>query len=195
MTLGISFGSLTHSDLVTILHCRAEGELLILRKAEILTLQCKVSVPNGAQSPSPMGGLYDHRTKAVNFFWRGCHRLLTLLQKNVHAGTHVRVQTHTHTHNFACSFRGPTDPRLGALSLRPHSKGSDILTGGSARKITWLMGLLTKAPTFRTKMVSKTSWGDARPSLLFDTVSVSSLEKKDSVGTHSQTTAEPAWFP
>ena len=35
-------------------------------------------------------------------------------------------------------------------------------------------------------MVSKTSWGEARPSLLFDTVSVSSLEKKDSVVTLAQ---------
>jgi hypothetical protein len=44
--------------------------------------------------------------------------------------------------------------------------------------VTWLMGLLTKAPTFRTKIVSKTSCGEARPSLLLDTVSVSSLEEK-----------------
>ena len=57
------------------------------------------------------------------------------------------------------------------------------------------MGLLTKAPTFRTKMVSKTSWGEARPSLLFDTVSASSLEKKGHVGSPSQTTAEPTGFP
>lgn len=58
------------------------------------------------------------------------------------------------------------------------------------QEITWLMDLLTKAPTFRTKMVSKTSWGETRPSLLFDTVSVSSLEKKGNVDTHSETTAE-----
>ena len=57
------------------------------------------------------------------------------------------------------------------------------------------MGLLTKAPTFRTKMVSKTSWGEARPSLLFDTVSVSSLEKKGHVGSPSQTTAKPPGCP
>lgn len=44
-------------------------------------------------------------------------------------------------------------------------------------------------------MVSKTSWGEARPSLLFDTVSVSSLEEKGNVGSHSQTIAEPTWFP
>lgn len=46
------------------------------------------------------------------------------------------------------------------------------------------MGLLTKAPTFRTKMVSKTSWVEARPSLLLETVSVPSLEEKGDTGAH-----------
>ena len=42
------------------------------------------------------------------------------------------------------------------------------------------MGLLTKAPTFRIKMVSKRSCGEPHfPSLLFDTVSVSSLAEEN----------------
>lgn len=46
--------------------------------------------------------------------------------------------------------------------------------------VTWLMGLLTKAPTFRIKMVSKRSCGELHfPSLLFDTVSVSSLGEEN----------------
>lgn len=46
--------------------------------------------------------------------------------------------------------------------------------------VTWLMGLLTKAPTFRIKMVSKRSCGEPHfPSLLFDTVSVSSLGEEN----------------
>lgn len=46
--------------------------------------------------------------------------------------------------------------------------------------ITWLMGLLTKAPTFRIKIVSKRSCGEPHfPSLLLDTVSVSSLGEEN----------------
>lgn len=46
--------------------------------------------------------------------------------------------------------------------------------------VTWLMGLLTKAPTFRIKMVSKRSCGEPHfPSLLLDTVSVSSLGEEN----------------
>lgn len=60
--------------------------------------------------------------------------------------------------------------------------------------VTWLMGLLTKAPTFRIKMVSKRSCGEPHfPSLLFDTVSVSSLGKESKQVTHSSNNTDKSY--
>ena len=65
---------------------------------------------------------------------------------------------------------------MGSASSTSRFLGANMAKGISKLvRVTWLMGLLTKAPTFRTKMVPKTSWGEARPSLLFDTVLGSSL--------------------
>ena len=65
---------------------------------------------------------------------------------------------------------------MGSASSTSRFLGANMANGMSKLvTVTWLMGLLTKASTFQTKIVSKTSWGEARPSLLFDTVLGSSL--------------------
>lgn len=145
-----------------------------------MTRQCTVFILNGVKSPSPMGDSADHRTIVLNFLWR-MSQVINPLHKKF---------THTDTLS-ACHFSGCTDPRLRSACKSLTLMAQTCSRVAVAEKITWLMGLLTKAPTFRAKMVSRTSRGEARPSLLFDTVSVSSLEKTGNVGTHSQTTAEP----
>ena len=49
---------------------------------------------------------------------------------------------------------------MGSASSSSRFLGANMAKGISKLvRVTWLMGLLTKAPTFRTKMVPKTSWG------------------------------------